>query len=171
MSYLSAATFVVTVLAMSNSFVLAAEKMSSWTASPEAARAGVSRASRLRTSTKRRSASTLSQIHSWRRMANPSSARDVAAATRVNFWSCSPARCLARTHRPTENESFRVLEDDPDALDGKATRKLVEISSTRRTRDAISFPLQLYLPNAAKGPVPTHRAACNSKASPIRPRH
>lgn len=50
--------------------------------------------------------------------------------------------------------SFRVLEDDPKDLDGKATRKLVEISFDTPHGGRRSFRVQLYLPNAARKPAP-----------------
>ncbi|MGE3642146.1 MAG: hypothetical protein AB7G28_26620, partial [Pirellulales bacterium] len=52
------------------------------------------------------------------------------------------------------NESFRVLEVDPHALDGQATRKLIEISFDTPHSGRFAFPLQLYLPNAVKSPPP-----------------
>ncbi len=54
-----------------------------------------------------------------------------------------------------ENLAFRVLEEDAKALDGKATRRLVEISFDTPHAGKFNFPVQLYVPNAAKGPVPT----------------
>jgi hypothetical protein len=54
-----------------------------------------------------------------------------------------------------ENLAFRVIEQDPHALAGKATRKLVEISFNTPHAGRFTFPVQLYLPNDAKGPVPT----------------
>ncbi len=54
-----------------------------------------------------------------------------------------------------EKLAFRVLEQDPHALDGKATRKLVEISFDTPHAGRFNFPVQLYLPNDAEGSVPT----------------
>lgn len=53
-----------------------------------------------------------------------------------------------------QHEAFRVLERDRQALDGRATRKLVEISFDTPHAGKYSLPLQLYLPHNAKRPVP-----------------
>ncbi|MEX2093663.1 MAG: acetylxylan esterase [Pirellulales bacterium] len=53
------------------------------------------------------------------------------------------------------NLAFRVIEIDPHALDGKATRKLIEISFDTPHAGRFTFPVQLYLPNGAVKPVPT----------------
>jgi len=54
-----------------------------------------------------------------------------------------------------ENLAFRMIEEDQHALDGKATRKLVEISFDTPHAGRFKFPVQLFLPNDAKGRVPT----------------
>lgn len=59
----------------------------------------------------------------------------------------------APVDRPA-NETFRVIEEDANDLGGRATRKLVEISFDTRHAGRQSFRLQLYVPNAAKKPVP-----------------
>ncbi len=66
---------------------------------------------------------------------------------------------LFRTHvygrapgRP-EGMTFHVFDDEPKALDGKATRKQVNIRFTGKA-DGPSMDLLLYLPNAAKRSVP-----------------
>lgn len=69
---------------------------------------------------------------------------------------------LFRTHvygrapvdRP-QNMSFQVVEEDPRDLDGRATRKLVEIGFDTPHAGRVSFRTQLYIPNAAPKPVPT----------------
>jgi hypothetical protein len=153
MSYLSAATFIVTVLAMSNLFVLAGETLSTWTASPEA----VARASQSKPT------ANFDEAKVGRyKLADPLVSADGKPVTRQSWplrrgelvelfagqmFGRAPIGCPA-------NESFRVLEVDPNALDGKATRKLVEISFDTPLAGRFSFPLQLYLPNAADGPVP-----------------
>jgi hypothetical protein len=53
-----------------------------------------------------------------------------------------------------ENLSFRTIEEDPAALDGRATRRLVEISFDTPHAGRQSFQTQLYIPNKAKRPVP-----------------
>jgi dienelactone hydrolase len=59
----------------------------------------------------------------------------------------------APVDRPA-NESFRVIEEDAHDLGGRATRKLVEVSFDTPHAGRQSFRLQLYVPNAAKKPVP-----------------
>lgn len=53
-----------------------------------------------------------------------------------------------------ENLSFRTIEEDTAALDGRATRRLVEISFDTPHAGRYHFQTQLYLPNKAKRPVP-----------------
>jgi hypothetical protein len=59
----------------------------------------------------------------------------------------------APVDRP-ENISFKTLEEDPRDLDGRATRRLVEISFDTPHAGRFRFPLQLYIPNAAARPLP-----------------
>ena len=47
---------------------------------------------------------------------------------------------------------FKVLSETPDALGGKATRKEVEVYFDKEEKSGMT--LLMYLPNAAKGPVP-----------------
>ena len=54
-----------------------------------------------------------------------------------------------------ENIAFKTLEEDPRDFDGRATRRLVEISFDTPHAGRFSFPVQLYLPNDATKPVPT----------------
>jgi hypothetical protein len=54
-----------------------------------------------------------------------------------------------------ENLAFRAVEVDRHALNGEATRKLVEISFDTPHAGRFKFPVQLFLPNDAKGRVPT----------------
>jgi hypothetical protein len=95
-------------------------------------------------------------------LADPLVAADGTPVTRKS-WPARRAELLelfgdemfghAPVGRP-ENLAFRVVEVDPHALDGKATRKLVEISFDTPHAGRFKFPVQLYLPNSAKGPVP-----------------
>lgn len=57
-------------------------------------------------------------------------------------------------HGRPENIAFKTLEEDPQDLDGRATRRLVEISFDTPHAGRYRFPVQLYLPNSAKGPLP-----------------
>ena len=59
----------------------------------------------------------------------------------------------APIERP-ENISFKKLEEDARDLDGRAERRLVEISFDSPHAGRFRFPVQLYLPNAATKPVP-----------------
>lgn len=59
----------------------------------------------------------------------------------------------APVDRP-ENLSFRVVEEDPEALDGLATRRLVEISCDTPHAGQYRFQTQLFIRNDAPGPVP-----------------
>jgi len=52
-----------------------------------------------------------------------------------------------------EGMTFKVFETNREALDGKATRKQVAVNFTDKA-DGPSMDLLIYLPNAAKGPVP-----------------
>jgi len=49
---------------------------------------------------------------------------------------------------------FDVFDDEPKALDGKATRRQVAVLFTGKA-DGPSMDILIYLPNAAKKPVPT----------------
>jgi hypothetical protein len=60
----------------------------------------------------------------------------------------------APVDRP-ENLASKTLEEDKRDLDGRATRRLVEISFDTPHAGRFKFPVQLYLPNAATKPVPT----------------
>ena len=53
------------------------------------------------------------------------------------------------------NLSFDVVAEGANDLEGKATRKLVEISFDTPHAGRFSFQAQLFLPNDAAGPVPT----------------
>jgi hypothetical protein len=53
-----------------------------------------------------------------------------------------------------ENISFKTLEEDARDLDGRATRRLVEISFETPHAGRFRFPVQLYLPNGTTKPVP-----------------
>lgn len=96
-------------------------------------------------------------------LANPLVAADGSPVTRES-WPRRRAELLklfgdemfghAPVGRP-EKLAFRVLEEDAKALDGKTTRKLVEISFDTPHAGRFKFPVQLFLPNAARGPVPT----------------
>ncbi len=53
-----------------------------------------------------------------------------------------------------KNMAFQVVENNPQDLDGRATRKLVEIAFDTPHAGRFSFRVQLYLPNDAQKPVP-----------------
>lgn len=76
----------------------------------------------------------------------------------------------APVERP-DGLSFRVLEEESNAVDGKATRKLVEISFDTPHGGRRSFRVQLYLPHAAKQPVPAlvllQFAGLTDRATPL----
>jgi hypothetical protein len=55
--------------------------------------------------------------------------------------------------RPS-NIAFKTLEEDPRDLEGRATRRLIEISFDTPHAGRFTFPVQWYLPNAAEQPVP-----------------
>jgi hypothetical protein len=93
---------------------------------------------------------------------DPLVALDGSAVTR-DTWPARRAEILElfREHmhgrapigRPN-NEEFRVLEEDTNALDGKATRRLVEISFDTPHAGRMGFRVQLYVPNDVAKPVP-----------------
>jgi hypothetical protein len=58
----------------------------------------------------------------------------------------------ALADRP-KNISFNTLEEDGGDLDGRATRRLVEISFDTPQGGRFKFPVQLYLPNTAGEPA------------------
>jgi len=93
---------------------------------------------------------------------DPLEMSDATAVTRATWpWRRAEIRELFReqmhgrapVERPDEL-SFRVVEEEPNALDGKATRKLVEIAFDTPHGGRRRFRVQLYLPNEAKEPVP-----------------
>jgi hypothetical protein len=50
--------------------------------------------------------------------------------------------------------NFKVLDEDASELDGRATRRLVEISFDTPHAGRFKFPVQVYFPNSARQPVP-----------------
>src|SRR3954454_3973597 len=64
---------------------------------------------------------------------------------RTHVYGRSPAR--------PANERFKVAEEDKEALGGKATRREVDITIANAGRE-FTFRLTVFLPNAAKKPVP-----------------
>jgi hypothetical protein len=134
--------------------LVAEELASGWSASPSA----IARASQSKPSAN----FDESKVGAYT-LADPLVAADGSPVTRET-WPQRRAELLkllgdemfghAPVGRP-ENLAFRVIEQDPHALAGKATRKLVEISFDTPHAGWFTFPVQLYLPNAAKGPVPT----------------
>ena len=66
--------------------------------------------------------------------------------------------------------AFKVLEQDNNALNGKATHKQVAVDVTRNKK-LITVQLHLFIPNTIKKPVPVfltinHRGADTMRASP-----
>lgn len=59
-----------------------------------------------------------------------------------------------------ENLSFKVVEFDAKAMDGKATLKRVEIRYSGPKGEG-AFMLSLFIPNGVKKPVPTFLLICN----------
>lgn len=53
-----------------------------------------------------------------------------------------------------QNLEFKTIEEDPRDLDGRATRKLIEISFDTPHAGRQKFQVQLYIPNGAPKPVP-----------------
>ena len=53
-----------------------------------------------------------------------------------------------------ENIAFKTIEEDARDLEGRANRRLVQISFDTPHAGRFAFPFQLYLPNDAKEPVP-----------------
>lgn len=86
--------------------------------------------------------SKVTDAESWRARRRP----EVLELFRTHVYGRSPGRPAAL--------AFQVFETDPQALDGLATRKQVTVRFTDR-EDGPSMDLLIYLPNAAKGPVPT----------------
>jgi hypothetical protein len=154
MNWLSAATLVVSISLMPHSPATAAESPTSWTASPEAVvRASQSKASANFDETKVGAYKLTDPLVA---ADGKSVARETWSARRAELLELFAGQMFGRTpiSRPA-NEAFRVLEVDSHALDGKATRKLVEISFDTPHAGSFSFPLQLYLPNDVKRPVST----------------
>jgi len=131
----------------------AEEPASTWTASP----AAIARASR----SKPTANFDETKVGTYQ-LADPLVANDGSAVTRET-WPRRRAELLrlfgdqmfghAPVDRP-ESLAFRVAEEDPHTLDGKATRKLVEISFDTPHAGRFTFPVQLYVPNDAQRPVP-----------------
>jgi hypothetical protein len=71
--------------------------------------------------------------------------REILELFRTHVYGRAPGRPEALT--------FHVFDDEPKALDGKATRKQVNVRFTGKA-DGPSMDLLLYLPNDAKGPTP-----------------
>lgn len=70
---------------------------------------------------------------------------EVLELFRAHVYGRSPGRPAGLT--------FKVVEEDADALNGRATRREVDIAF-RGSRGIFSFRLVIYLPNSAKNPVP-----------------
>jgi len=153
MNYILAATHILAGVAVIAPSSLAVESAHSWTASSEA----IDRASRSKPAANFDEA----KVGQYR-LADPLVAADGKPVTR-EAWPQRRAELLETfagqmfgraPAGPPADVSFRILEVESLALDGKATRKLVEISFGTPHAGRFSFPLQLYLPNAAKSPVP-----------------
>jgi hypothetical protein len=66
---------------------------------------------------------------------------------------CEHVYGRAPVGRP-DSLSFKTIEEDAEDLDGRATRRLVEISFDTPHAGRFAFPVQLYLPNVATKPAP-----------------
>ncbi len=61
-------------------------------------------------------------------------------------------------------KSFKVVQEDRNAMNGAATLKLVEITITSAGKSLI-IPLSVFVPNKARGPVPAFLLICNRPAA------
>ncbi|WP_372634370.1 acetylxylan esterase [Fodinibius sp.] len=106
--------------------------------------------------------------YNWRESAVPDfqlpDALEAAGGSKVQTkeqWQQRRSEILNqfRTHMyghrpgPPENLSFDVVEEDPEAMDGRATLRRVAINSQHEGRSH-EFELILFLPNEAPKPVP-----------------
>ena len=154
MRFLSSALIIVLAGPIAAQSLYAEDAGQSWAASP----AAIARASQSKPTANFEEA----KVGNYN-LPDPLVAADGSRVTRAN-WPQRRAELLklfgdemfghAPVGRP-ENLAFRVLEEDANALDGKATRKLVEISFDTPNAGRFKFPVQLFLPNAAREPVPT----------------
>ena len=84
----------------------------------------------------------VTDAEAWRTKRRP----EILELFRTHVYRRSPARPKAMT--------FKVFDTDAKALGGKATRKQVSVLFTGKD-DGPSMDILIYLPNAAKRPVPT----------------
>jgi hypothetical protein len=147
-------TKILTMLTVIRSTNLSAEESRGWTASPaviEAAAKGNPAANYVEASVPPYT------------LPDPLVAADGTQVTKQT-WPARRAEILERFRqhvygrapvgRPA-NIAFKTLDENPRDLDGRATRRLVEISFDTPHVGRFAFPVQLYLPNTAKQPVPT----------------
>jgi len=83
----------------------------------------------------------VADAEAWRTKRRP----EILELFRTHVYGRSPARPAAMTFKPFDNE--------PKALDGKATRKQITVLFTGKD-DGPKMDLLVYLPNDAKRPVP-----------------
>lgn len=63
-------------------------------------------------------------------------------------------------------QEFRVVKEDPNAMDGQATLKLIDVIITANSK-TLTIHLGLFLPNEIKKPVPAFLLICNRAPSNI----
>ena len=78
---------------------------------------------------------------------------------RAEVFELFQTHVYGRSPAKPEKLLFEVTKSEPKALDGKATRKEVTIYLTGK-KDGPSLSLLVFVPNAAKGPVPAF-LGCN----------
>ena len=81
-------------------------------------------------------------------------AKTWAAKRRPEILELFRTHVYGRAPGKPEAMTFKVFDDEPKALDGKATRRQVTVLFTGKA-DGPSMDVLIYLPNAAKKPVPT----------------
>ena len=88
----------------------------------------------------------ITSLKMWRRMWREMRRPEIIELFRTHVYGRSPARPKGMT--------FKVFDTEPKALEGKATRKQVTVLFTGK-KDGPSMDILIYLPNAARKPVPT----------------
>ena len=83
----------------------------------------------------------------------PITTKEEWMANRADLFDLFAEHIYGHTPGRPERLTFRVTEDNPRALDGAATLRVVEIRSFQEDREH-AFELLLFLPNQTGGPTP-----------------
>jgi hypothetical protein len=95
-------------------------------------------------------------------------ASDWTAIRRPQILELFRQHVYGRVPAAEYQQGFRIIHQDPHAMDGSATRKQVEITITAGGK-SLAIQLALFVPNKVPKPVPTFLLICNRSPDNIDP--